>query len=741
MLCLLATTVTCSLTAGVATAAAPVNNALPSISGTAKQGQTLTFTPGTWTDPPGTFTTGDVWESCAGAACSPITPQPVGGTYPLTAADVGHTIEIVETATANDGTGATTVNSVPTASVTALPPGIVTFPSITGTAQVGSVLTLIQGQWSNSPSITDQWEHCDIAGLNCQPVSGATGATYAVGPTDVGFTIEVLETAANTGGTVTASTNPTFVVVAPPTEISAPSISGVPSQGSLLSENHGTWTGNPTSYIYQWERCINGACIAILGANSPTYIPTALDVGATILVAETAINIGGPSAAANSPVTGVVTTPAGIVPVPANISPPTVSGLAQQGQTLLEANGTWSNNPSSYSYQWVSCVAGGCAPVPGATAQAYTPTAADVGHAIVVLETATNSGGGSAPVATAQTAVVSSTSATSLAVSPDAPMTNQTVTLVATITSSSGNAYPSGQLTFFNGKHPIGGCANKALRATSQSVTLICQSSFAAGTAGLTAVYTPTARSLVGSSASPLTNLNVGRDSTSTSLAVTKEVARNKPATYAATVILPVSNSGPIAPVGSIEFLDYGRPIAAFAHRPLKRLAAPGSKVRLVSAGTEISARYTGDSNLALFALSGPVCPGRGAFLAADRARVHQLDASVAVPLPPLLHAGDQAPGRRSCQGDHHSDHVRGRRLSIYQQLDPAQDRRLDQSAWGVSQAPPAGRIADHPADHAAELDRQVLRVHGPRRPRATHRPLLPRCRRKRSWARLLAAE
>ena len=583
----------------MATAAAPVNKSLPSISGTAKQGQTLTFTPGTWTDPPGTFTTGDVWESCAGAACSPITPQPVGGTYPLTAADVGHTIEIVETATANDGTGATTVNSVPTASVTALPPGIVTFPSITGTAQVGSVLTLIQGQWSNSPSITNQWEHCDIAGLNCQPVSGATGATYAVGPTDVGFTIEVLETAANTGGTVTASTNPTFVVVAPPTEISAPSISGVPSQGSLLSENHGTWTGNPTSYIYQWERCINGACIAILGANSPTYIPTALDVGATILVAETAINIGGPSAAANSPVTGVVTTPAGIVPVPANISPPTVSGLAQQGQTLLEANGTWSNNPSSYSYQWVSCVAGGCAPVPGATAQAYTPTAADVGHAIVVLETATNSGGGSAPVATAQTAVVSSTSATSLAVSPDAPMTNQTVTLVATITSSSGNAHPSGQLTFFNGKHPIGGCANKALRATSQSVTLICQSSFAAGTAGLTAVYTPTARSLVGSSASPLTNLNVGRDSTSTSLAVTKEVARNKPATYAATVILPVSNSGPIAPVGSIEFLDYGRPIAACVHRPLKRLAATCVLKYGSLSQHKISARYTGDSNFA----------------------------------------------------------------------------------------------------------------------------------------------
>lgn len=590
-------TVTCSVTAGVATAA-PANNSLPSISGAARQGQTLTLTQGTWTGAPAaTVTITDLWESCTGGVCSAISPQPAGRTYALTAADVGHAIEVAETA--NDGTGATTVSSGPTATVTALPPVITVFPSIAGTAQEGSVLTLIPGQWTNSPTITNQWEHCNIAGLGCQAVLGAAGPTYTVGPSDVGFTIEVLETATNSGGTANKSTLPTSVVVAPPTEISAPSISGVPQQGSLLSENHGTWTGNPTSYGYQWERCVNGACVAILGANSPTYTPTALDVGAAILVAETAINIGGPSAAVNSPVTGVVTTPAGVVPIPASISPPTVSGLAQQGQTLLEANGAWSNNPSTYSYQWVSCGNGGCTPIPGATAQAYTPTAADVGHAIVVLETATNIGGSSAAVASAQTAVVSSPSATSLAVSPGAPMTNQTVTLVATVSSGSGNADPSGQLTFFNGKHAIGGCANKALRATSQSVTLICPSSFAAGTAGLTAVYTPSAGSLVRSSASPLTNLNVGRDPTSTSLAVTKQAVRNKPATYVATVILPVSNSGPIAPIGTIEFLDTGRPIAACAHRALRRLAAT-CVLKYGSLGKhKISARYTGDSNFA----------------------------------------------------------------------------------------------------------------------------------------------
>jgi Big-like domain-containing protein len=483
-------------------AAVPIIGASPSITGTAQQGQLLTLHQGTWTDAT-TPTVVDVWNVCIGTTCSPITPQP-GGAYTPTAADVGHTIEIVETATATDGTATATAQ---TATVLPAAPTPTFAPSIVGVAQAGGVLTVLHAGWANGPTtILDQWIRCNTAGTSCTPITTSiVQTTYTLVPADVGATILVLETATNTGGSGTAV----------------------------------------------------------------------------------------------SALTGVVTTPAGIVPVPASISPPTVSGLAQQGQTLLEANGTWSNNPSTYSYQWVSCGNGGCAPIPGATAQAYTPTAADVGHAIVVLETATNIGGSSAAVASAQTAVVRSPSATSLDVSPGAPMTNQTVTLVATVSSGSGNADPSGQLTFFNGKHAIGGCANKALRATSQSVTLICQSSFAAGTAGLTAVYTPSAGSLVRSSASPLTNLNVGRDPSSTSLAVTKQVVRNKPATYVATVNLPVSNSGPVVPIGSIEFLDTGRPIAACAHRPLRRLAAT-CVLKYGSLGKhKISARYTGDSNFA----------------------------------------------------------------------------------------------------------------------------------------------
>ena len=47
---------------------------------------------------------------------------------------------------------------------------------------------------------TYQWQRCDAAGANCVPVAGATAPTYAVLPTDVGATLNVVVTAANRFG-------------------------------------------------------------------------------------------------------------------------------------------------------------------------------------------------------------------------------------------------------------------------------------------------------------------------------------------------------------------------------------------------------------------------------------------------------------------------------------------------------------------------------------------------------------
>ena len=580
----------CAATAA-ASAAGPVNSTTPSLVGMAQQGQTLTLTPGTWTDATA-VTLSDVWESCAGASCSAISPQP-GAAYTLTAADVGRSIQVVETATATDGT--TTATSAPTATVIALPPVNTAPPTIGGTAQEGQALTLTHGQWSNSPTISDQWERCAAAA--CSAISGQSGTTYIVTTADAGDTIEVLETATNSGGTTTASSAPTQTIVPPPSEISAPSVVGIAIEGTQLTEMHASWSGAPTSFAYQWYRCAAGACVPIAGATGQTYTPVAADVGSALLVAEVATNAGGSSAPADSALTSVVTGPLG--PAPVDISPPSISGVAQQGQTLNEAHGSWSGSPTSYRYQWDACDSAGCADIPGATGQSYGLTAADVGKHIVVLESAANAAGVGTSAASARTAPVTTTVATSLAVLPNNPITNQQATLVATVTSGSANAHPSGSLTFFDGGRAMSGCANKVLQASAQSATVICQSSFAAGTSQLTVAFSPATGTFAGASVSAPVTLDVGRDATSMSLAVTKQVQREKPATYAATIVLPLSNSGPLEPTGTIRFLDHGQPIPGCSSRPLSRLAAT-CVTSYRSVGThQISARYVGDPNFA----------------------------------------------------------------------------------------------------------------------------------------------
>jgi hypothetical protein len=93
---------------------------------------------------------------------------------------------------------------------------------------------------------------------------------------------------------------------------------------------------------------------------------------------------------------------------PTTVSPPRISGTAQQGQTLTEAHGSWSSDPSGFSYQWQDCGSSGndCAAIASAASQTYTLAASDVGHAIRVEEWATNASGTGGPATSSATAAV-----------------------------------------------------------------------------------------------------------------------------------------------------------------------------------------------------------------------------------------------------------------------------------------------------------------------------------------------
>jgi hypothetical protein len=85
---------------------------------------------------------------------------------------------------------------------------------------------------------------------------------------------------------------------------------------------------------------------------------------------------------------------------PVDVSVPTVTGTAQQGQTLTAAPGSWTATDATFAYQWQHCDSAGanCGDVAGATAQTYAVTPTDVGTTLHVVVKATNRfGSASAP--------------------------------------------------------------------------------------------------------------------------------------------------------------------------------------------------------------------------------------------------------------------------------------------------------------------------------------------------------
>lgn len=88
-------------------------------------------------------------------------------------------------------------------------------------------------------------------------------------------------------------------------------------------------------------------------------------------------------------------------------TPPTISGTAEVGLTLVATRGTWKGGPTSFHFAWERCDATGaaCLAIGGATAKIYTPTATDIGHTLRVSVTARNSSG-STTATSAATGVV-----------------------------------------------------------------------------------------------------------------------------------------------------------------------------------------------------------------------------------------------------------------------------------------------------------------------------------------------
>jgi hypothetical protein len=77
-----------------------------------------------------------------------------------------------------------------------------------------------------------------------------------------------------------------------------------------------------------------------------------------------------------------------VAPAPVNSTLPVISGTTTLGSVLTTTNGTWTNSPTSYTYQWKR----GATNI-GTNASTYTLVIADSTAAITCVVTATNAGG------------------------------------------------------------------------------------------------------------------------------------------------------------------------------------------------------------------------------------------------------------------------------------------------------------------------------------------------------------
>jgi hypothetical protein len=293
---------------------------------------------------------------------------------------------------------------------TAGPVGSASATTITGTAQQGQTLTADPGLPLSG--VTFQWEDCDASGANCVPIPGATSQTYTLTAGDVGKTI-VAEVWGGPPGPV--ASDPTSVVLsAGPVNTSPPAVSvfAVP-----FTATPGTWTGDPTSYAYQWMVCdpsatnfidpgpitpgwLNPACTAIAGATATTYTATPAQAGSGFAVEVWATNALGTNGPVQSPVerdfpeVGVPPTYTPTLPTPApptfssTSALPSINGATTVGTELTASTGSWTAAAGlsiTYGYQWERCNSSTCSAIAGATGSTYTPTSADIGDKLEVL--------------------------------------------------------------------------------------------------------------------------------------------------------------------------------------------------------------------------------------------------------------------------------------------------------------------------------------------------------------------
>ena len=373
-----------------AVTAAKANNpatGLPTISGTAQVGKTLTADTSPIADEDGlTNATFEYqWIRSDGGTDTDITGA-TASTYALADADQGKAIKVRVSFT-DDANNQETHTSAATEPVSAAANNPATgVPTISGTVRVGEALTADTSGIADADGLTNvsfsyQWLADDA------DIQRATGSTYTLSDDDVGKVIKVKVTFTdNADNDESVTSAATAEVEARPNSpaTGAPTIGGTAQVGETLTASTSGIADEDgldnVSYSYQW--LADGTDIE--GATGSSFTLTTSQQGQTIQVrvgftddannAETLTSAAtvAVAAAANNPATGV----------------PTISGTAQVGKTLTADTSPIADEDgltnATFEYQWIRGDGNDDTDIAGETASTYAVSDDDVGKAISV---------------------------------------------------------------------------------------------------------------------------------------------------------------------------------------------------------------------------------------------------------------------------------------------------------------------------------------------------------------------
>ncbi|NYJ02925.1 hypothetical protein HNR19_003623 [Nocardioides thalensis] len=347
-----------------------VNNALPTITGTAQVGRTLTAHSGDWTPDPDS----SAWQWYAD---NQLIPGATGATYVPTVDELGEQVTVRETVARTDGSvPPKAATSAPTAKVV---PGLFVNdarPTITGVVRVGEELTAHAGDWTPDPvASTWQWY------ADGNPIAGAAGATYVLTAQELGQRVTVVQTATRPGYVDGKAESVQTAAVLPGIidNLTLPGVTGDVRAHGTVRASTGTWDPSVVNLAYQWY--VDGA--AVPGATSDSFVLRASDLGSRVSVRVTAAKPGYNPTTVEAPWVGPVQTC-----VFRQTQPVEVRGQAVVGTTLEALPGAWAPEPGSTTYQWYA----DGELIAGATQAGYTLTPAELGERVTVTVTVSKTG-------------------------------------------------------------------------------------------------------------------------------------------------------------------------------------------------------------------------------------------------------------------------------------------------------------------------------------------------------------